>query len=547
MMRYTPASRRMEAVMHKSGTILLAMVLLTTAALVAAEEPVDLDAITKIRNEGFRDSDVMDLAWHLTEAVGPRLTGSPQSLAAHEWARKTFEEWGLKAWLEDYEFGRSWAVERVQVRLTAPYVQPLEALPEAWTPGTGGPVTGRVVRATLESQEDLDTWAGKLNGAIVLLEDAQKMTQIESDLFSRINADDIEDLERYDIPGNRWGDWRKRMLRRFQFWQRLTAFYTEEGVVATIQPSSRDNGIVRVTGNSTNRSEETPLGVPDLAMATEQYNLLVRMLDEGLEPQVEIDVAVRWFEEDESAYNTLADLEGSDLADELVVVGAHIDSWHTGTGATDNAGNCAVVMEALRILKDSGLKPRRTIRAALWSGEEQGLLGSKDYVQRSIATRPEPTDPEQLALPSWARKATWPIQTLPGHATISAYFNLDYGAGRIRGLYAQENAAVVPIFEAWLAPYADLGADNVTMENASSTDHMSFERVGVPAFQFIQDDMDYMGRTHHSNVDTFDHLDQEDLKQSAVILASVIWHAANRDEPLPRKPMPTDPEADSSK
>jgi Zn-dependent M28 family amino/carboxypeptidase len=251
---------------------------------------------------------------------------------------------------------------------------------------------------------------------------------------------------------------------------------------------------------------------------------------------------VRWHEDDGRGYNTYADLKGTDLAGETVVVGAHLDSWHAGTGATDNGGSCAVVMEALRIIKASGLQPRRTIRAALWSGEEQGLLGAKDYVNRHLATRPEPTDPEQIVLPVWAREPTWPIEPLPGHATISAYFNTDYGTGRIRGLYAQENAAVVPIFRAWLAPFADLGANRVTMENASGTDHLAFDRVGVPAFQFIQDSMDYMSRTHHSNVDTYDHLNPEDLKQSAVIIATVIWHAANRDELLPRKPMPTAPE-----
>jgi Zn-dependent M28 family amino/carboxypeptidase len=228
------------------------------------------------------------------------------------------------------------------------------------------------------------------------------------------------------------------------------------------------------------------------------------------------------------------------------MVGAHLDSWHAGTGATDNGANCAVVMEALRILKDAGLEPRRTIRAALWSGEEQGFLGSRDYVSKHFATRPEPTDPEQLALPVWARELTWPIEPLPGFSKLAVYFNIDYGAGRIRGLYAQENAAVVPIFETWLEPFADLGADHVTMKTAGGTDHLSFDRVGLPGFQFVEDDMDY-SRTHHSDVDTFDHLDPDDLKQSAVILASVILHAANRDEPLPRKPMPTEPEDASSK
>jgi hypothetical protein len=514
--------------------------LLSLAAIgLAGDEPVDLDAVTKIRDQGFRHSQVMDLAWHLTEGVGPRLTGSPQSLLTHEWAEAKFAEWGLKSWLEDYEFGRSWAVERTQVRMLVPYVQPLEALPEAWSVGTDGPVRGKVVRATLESQEDLDEWQGKLAGAIVLLDDAAAAKQVDAELFERWDEAGLEELVQYDIPDDSHADWRKRMLKRFMFRKRLAAFLEGEGVVSTIEPSSRDNGIVRVTGNSTNREGERPLGVPALAMATEQYNLLVRMLDNEIVPELEIDVAVRWFEDDGKACNTFADLEGSDLAAQTVVVGAHLDSWHTGTGATDNGGNCAVVMEALRILKDAGLRPRRTIRAALWSGEEQGLLGSKDYVIRYLATRPETTDPEQLELPTWAREQTWPIQPLPGYTTISGYFNIDYGAGRIRGLYAQENAAVVPIFSAWLEPFADLGANTVTMESAGSTDHMSFDRVGIPGFQFIQDEMDYMGRTHHSNVDTFDHLVPEDLKQSAVILAAVIWQAANRVEMLPRKPIPT--------
>jgi hypothetical protein len=507
-----------------------------------ADEPVDLDAVTTIRDQGFRHSQVMDLAWHLTEAIGPRLTGSPADLQAHEWAEDTFEEWGFESWLEPFEFGRSWTVERVQIRMLEPYVQPLEALPEAWTRGTDGPVRAKVVRASLESMDDLGEWEGKLGGAIVLLSGEQPPQQIEAELFRRWDDVRLDELERYDIPGDGRADWRQRMLQRHTFWKQLTTFLEEEGVVATIEPSSRDNGVVRLRGQSSNREEERPRGVSSLVMTTEHYNRLVRLLDNGFEPELEIDIAVRWYEDDGRAYNTIADFKGTDLSEEIVAVGAHLDSWHAGTGATDNGGSCAVVMEALRILKAIGLQPRRTIRAALWSGEEQGLLGAKSYVDRHLATRPEPTDPEQLVLPTWAREPTWPIDKLPGHATISAYFNTDYGTGRIRGLYTQENAAVVPIFRAWLGPFADLGADRVTMENAGGTDHLAFDRVGVPGFQFIQDGMDYMSRTHHSNVDTYDHLDPEDLKQSAVIIAAVIWHAANRDELLPRKPMPTAPE-----
>jgi hypothetical protein len=510
---------------------------------VSAEEPVDLDAVTKIRNQGFRNSQVMDLAWHLTEGVGPRLTGSPQELEAHRWAEAKFEEWGFQSWLEAYDFGRSWMVERARVRMLEPYVQPLEALPEAWSPGTEGPVRGRVVRATLKSLEDLEQWYGKLEGAIVLLSEEAEPTQIEGELFRRYDAARLEELEQYDLPSDGPSEWRQRRLEQWKFWKHLAPFLEEEGVVATIEPSSRDNGLVRVTGNRENREGERPLGVPTLAMTTEHYNRLVRMLDREIEPELEIDVAVRWFEEDGQGYNTIGDMPGSDLADQIVMVGGHLDSWHTGTGATDNGANCAVVMEALRILKDAGLNPRRTIRAAFWSGEEQGYLGSREYVKLHLATRPEPTDPEQLALPTFARERTWPITPLPGHAKVSAYFNIDNGGGQIRGIYAEENAAIVPIFEAWLEPFADIGADKVTMGTTLGTDHQPFDWVGIPAFQFVQDDMDYMGRTHHSNVDTYDHLNPDDLKKSAVILASFIWHAANRDEMLPRKPMPTAPKA----
>jgi hypothetical protein len=530
--------------MRRLVVSLVALIACSTSGLALAAEPVDLDAVTRIRDQGFRHSQVEELAWRLSEAVGPRLTGSPQATAAHEWARATFEEWGLKAWVESYDFGRSWALERCEVRMLVPYVQPLEALAEAWSVGTDGPVRGRVVRATLESEEDLEKWTGKLAGAIVLLEGEREPEQIEKMLFERYDDAELADLQRYEIPDERGEQWRGRMLKRFKFWQKLAAFYESEGVLATVEPSSRDNGVVRLSGNSAKRDPAVALGVPALVMATEHYNRLVRLLDKGVEPELELEVAVQWFEATSGA-NTLAEIRGSELPGEFVVLGAHLDSWHAGTGATDDGGSCAVVMEALRIFKASGLVPRRSIRAALWSGEEQGFLGSRDYVTRYLATRPETTDPEQLALPVWARDTTWPLQPLPGHSSHSAYFNTDYGAGRIRGLYAQENAAVVPIFAAWLAPFADLGADHVTMKTAGGTDHLSFDRVGVPGFQFIQDGMDY-DRTHHSDVDTFDHLSREDMMQSAVIAAAVIWHAANRDELLPRKPLPTKPEGDTS-
>jgi len=276
-------------------------------------------------------------------------------------------------------------------------------------------------------------------------------------------------------------------------------------------------------------------------MAWEDYNRLVRLVDDDVEVELELEVGAAFHHGVGEAHSVIADLPGTDLENELVMVGAHLDSWHAGDGATDNGVNCTVVMEAVRILTAAGLRPRRTVRVALWGGEEQGYLGSQGYVESRLATRPEVTDPEQLALPRSLRDLSWPITPLAGHAALSAYFNLDYGVGRIRGIMTQGNAAVRPIFEAWLEPMHDLGATTVSSRSGGGTDHVPLDRVGIPAFQFIQDGLDYDSRTHHSNVDTLDHVPQQDIMQSAVVLASFIWHAANREEMLPRKPLPRKP------
>jgi carboxypeptidase Q len=279
-------------------------------------------------------------------------------------------------------------------------------------------------------------------------------------------------------------------------------------------------------------------------MAAEHYNQILRLLDdgEGGKPiELEIDVAARFHEGDMKAYNTVAEIPGTDKKDELVIAGAHLDPWHTGTGATDNAAGSAVVMEAARILKALGIKPRRTLRFILWTGEEQGYLGSLAYIKQHFATRPENKDPEQKDLPERYRTDTWPLTLKPEHAKVAAYFNLDNGTGKIRGIYTEENAAVRPIFEAWIAPFADLGAGTVTLNGTGGTDHVPFDRVGLPGFQFIQDQMDYETRTHHTNLDTYDHLKREDMMQASVIMAAFLYDAAMRPEPLPRKPLPQEP------
>ena len=283
-------------------------------------------------------------------------------------------------------------------------------------------------------------------------------------------------------------------------------------------------------------------------MSTEQYNLVTRLLEDDVEVELELDVRSRFHDDDLMAYNTTAEIPGGDLADEVVMVGAHLDSWHAGTGATDNAAGCAVAMEAVRILMALEVKPRRTIRVALWSGEEQGLRGSRAYVEEHFASRPETEDPDQLALPEFLRDTTWPLSAKAEHEGLSAYFNLDNGSGRIRGIYVEENAAAKPIFAAWLEPLADLGADTVTMRRTGGTDHMAFNGVGLPGFQFIQDGLDYRSQTHHTNMDVYDHLNAADMKQASVVMATFLYHAAMRDEMIPRKPFPEErPEDDEKK
>jgi hypothetical protein len=522
-------------------SIFVLLILIATGPGFAAEEPVDLDAVTRIRDEGFHRSQVMDMAQHLTDHIGPRLTGSPQLKAANEWTLQKLEEIGLDGRLEAYDFDHGWSYQRSSLHMVAPQHQTLFALPEAWTPGTDGPVRGRAVRVKIESEEDFEKYRGQLQGAILLRDDVRVPEQIEGELFSRYSQQQLEDYELYEIPDERRGEWRARYRKMFEFWPKLAQFLIDEGVVAMLEVSSRDNGVVRVDRGGSQGMADFPAGVPALVVAAEQYNRLVRLVDDGVDVELEIDVATTFHRDDPHAYNTIADWNGTDLADEIVMVGGHLDSWHGGTGATDNGGNCTVVIEAVRILKAAGLQPRRTIRVAFWSGEEQGYKGSRAYVKEYVATRPEPTDPEQLALPESLRKRTWPIIPLAGHAKLSAYFNIDNGVGRIRGINTQENAAVRPIFEAWLEPLHDLGATTVAVRDTGGTDHQPFDWVGIPAFQFIQDDLDYMTRTHHAAIDTFDHLPREDMMQSAVVLATFLWHAANRDEMLPRKPIPQQP------
>ena len=524
----------------------LALLSLLPPALQAAE-PVDLDMITRIRNEGLHHSQVMATLSHLTDVIGPRLTGSPGLRQANDWTRDQLTEWGLaNAHLEGWEFGRGWSFSRSAVHMISPRATPLLAEPLAWTPGTNGPVRGEVVYLPIKRGDNpADLFAdqkGKLEGKILLIEELDPPTFGDEPTLQRLSDEDLDDLEHFEIPsedeeGNRPERFRQRLRQR----EEVRRILEEEKVLAIVTASSRGDGILRAGIYGSFRSGE-PYGVPGLVMAAEHYRWLVRLIEQKQPVELEIDVTATFHEDDTKAYNTVAELPGSDKAQELVLAGAHLDSWHLGTGATDNGAGCAVMMEALRILKAVGAKPRRTIGIALWSGEEQGLGGAYAYATEHLVEPPKAENAEDRVWLSTLRGYRGPLTFRAGYPRFVAYFNLDNGAGRIRGIYSEENAAIAPIFQDWLRPLNDLGADTVTLRTTGSTDHVVFDRIGLPAFQFIQDPLEYSTLTHHSNLDVLDEVPAEDLKQAAVVVATMLYHAAMRDQPLPRKPLPVDEE-----
>lgn len=520
------------------------MSLAAGATLAQPAEPVDLDMVSRIRQEAFHRSQVMQTLAELTEDIGPRLTNSPAMDRANAWARRKMEGWGLQNVHDDAfaDFGRGWEFGSAGIEMLAPRQLPLYALPKGWTAGTGGVVEGEAIALKLEKEADLEKHRGTLRGKVLFVDDLREYKPGEEPDFHRHDGTSLEDLQAFTVPGDRDDSERarrmKQYLERVEFGRKLNAFLAEEGVLATVELSSRDNGIIRTGGGGSRKAGE-PVGVPEFAMIAEHYNQVMRALDDGETVRLRLHSDARFTTDaDREGYNTIAEIPGRGaLANEVVMIGAHMDSWHTATGAADNGAGVAVMMEAMRILKAVGAKPRRTIRIALWSGEEQGLIGSADYVARTFASYPEPTDPEQAKLPAFFRTERGQLQRKPAYDRFSAYFNLDNGSGRIRGIYAQENLAAMPIFEAWLKPFNDVGATVVTARNTGSTDHISFDRAGLPGFQFVQDRLDYFSNVHHTNLDTYDHASPDDLKQAAAIVASFAYHAAMRDAKLPRKPL----------
>jgi hypothetical protein len=569
------------------------------AAAVATNRATD--PISRIREEGLEHSQVMQTLSHLTEAIGPRLTGSPNMKRANEWTRDTLAGWGLaNAKLEPWgPFGRGWSVTRFSAQIVEPSAFPLVAYPKAWSPGLDRPIIAEVVYLDARTAADLEKYRGKLRDAVVLTAGPREVNPRFEPLSLRMS--DVELLRLANISDPRYtppyegrsalggqrgagptNEARVVPLQRrggggggfggANLAGRVLALLREEGAALAVSPSAEgDGGAVFVTsaalpaaggGRATNSllagpriwSVDAPATVPQMAVSTEDYNRLVRMIREGRKLKMAAEMDVKFDNDDLMAYNTVAEIPGTDLKREVVMIGAHLDSWQAGTGATDNGAGVAATMEAMRILKALDLKPRRTIRIGLWSGEEQGMMGSRAYVSNHFGYFPgsggrgggrrggaETVSGNETNNPGGMRANTGSRRELvrrKEYDTLSVYFNLDHGAGKIRGIYLDGNEDARAFFSKWLQPFADLGAATVTLGNSGGTDHLSFENIGLPGFPFIQDPLDYWTRTHHSSADVYDRVPPDDLKQAATILAAFAYDAAMMEEKVPRKPLP---------
>ena len=523
-----------------------------------ATETLDMTMYQRIRDEGLNRSHVMEFASALMDGIGPRLTGSPNVMKANEWTRDTLMKIGLEnAHLEDWgEFGLGWQQLNTWARMVTPDTAVLIVQATPWSPSTPGPITGDIAFVSIQNERDFDLYKGKLAGKIVLFGAMREVPPVDKSLFERYSEKELEDLAAFPVNANAGGlppalqaRLRER-LERLRLIDKVAQFFAEEKVAAVIEPSRDgnngggsggtlfdDNG---ATMGRTPYVAEKRVKIPVAVATIESYGRLYRLTQAHVPVTVEINVETKFTGDHEHGFNTVAEIPGTDpkLKEQVVMLGGHLDSWIAGTGATDNGAGTVVAMEAVRILKALGVKPRRTIRIVLWTGEEQGLFGSKGYAKQHFGSAATSTEPDQLALPEFMRRAAGPLEVKPEQKLISGYFNVDNGSGKIRGIYLQGNAAIEPVFAQWIAPLKDLGVTTITMRNTGGTDHLSFDAVGIPGFQFIQDSLDYESRTHHSNQDVVERLQPSDLKQIATVEAIFVYNAAQRDQMLPRKPLP---------
>jgi len=516
-------------------------------------ETLDYAMYVSIRAEALGHSHVMEYASALTDGIGPRLTGSPNLKKANEWTLAQFTAMGCSnAHLEDWgEFGMGWEQLNTWVRMTSPDKAVFIAQAAPWSPSTKGPVTGAAAWVDIKEEKDFDKYKGQLAGKIVLLGDMREVKPVDKPVFTRYDEAELKKIQEYPLQRReRNPQALQQFMQRLEFREKVGKFLATEGVAAVIVPSrDGENGggsggtIFDDSGSDFGRlvyqrNHANPVSLA--VTAIENYGRVYRLLKANVPVTIEVNIESQFIGDHEHGFNTVAEIPGTDpnLKEEVVMVGGHLDSWASATGATDNGAGSVVAMEVMRILNTLHVKPRRTIRVALWTGEEQGLFGSQGYARDHLGVIPRSTEPDQLKIFEMMRKVTGPIQVKPEQEKISAYFNVDNGTGRIRGIYLQQNAAVEPIFKQWMEPLQDVGVTTITLRDTGGTDHLSFDAVGVPGFQFIQDPMDYSSRTHHTNMDTYERLQAEDLAQAAMVEAIFVYNAAMRDQMLPRKPFP---------
>ena len=501
----------------------LTFILLISTVFVFAQEKIDLDMVQKIRNEGLNNSKVMDIAFQLTDVAGPRLMNSPGYLRASNWAKTALAQWGVEgATLEAWgDWGKGWELERSYIAMTSPYYRPLIAFPKTWVSGTNGPQSAELIIVTAKDSAEMLNYKGKLKGKVIILPRTDTLIptfQPDATRFTDQQLQAMADFDPKNVPTRPRGQFGGGGPTQLVNINRLKEFAKSEGAIAILSTSPRGrDGTLFVQGGGL-YSGTSPENFLDIMLSIEDYGSLYRLAKSGQSVKLDVDVKTKFNSSDLKGYNVVGEIKGTDkkLKEEIVMLGGHLDSWHGATGATDNAAGCAVMLEVMRILKTLGVKPRRTIRIALWGGEEQGLHGSRNYVRNHF------TDTATRRFNKEGDK-------------IAGYFNLDNGTGKVRGVYLQGNAGVKPIFAKWLEPFQDLGASTVTLQNTGGTDHLAFDAIGLPGFQFIQDPIEYNTRTHHTNMDSYDHLLADDLKQAATIIASFVYNAAQRDEKLPRK------------
>jgi hypothetical protein len=515
-----------------------AAVALAALPLQAAQADATDAQIARIVDDGLSHSEALKNASELMDGIGPRLTNSENFDRAADWALAKFREYGLEnVHKEPYPFGLSWNLDGWSARMVEPRGVVMRAMPVAWSPATNGPISAPVILAPMSKKEHFDKWRGKLAGKIVMVSLPGEPRQWSTSPFKRYEDSDIAKLDKYELPEDELRVY-KDFVKGDKFPLELSRFLKAEGAVAMVRKSYRDWGLV--SGEGYLIQPGNTLALPFMELGAEDYRRLARLETAGKPPVISLEIEARTNDQDLSADNLIADIPGSDPKAGYVMAGGHFDSWIAADGATDDGVPSVIVIEAARIIKSLGVKPKRTIRFALWSGEEQAIMGSTAYIEQHLAHRP--VDPKLGPLDYFAEwPGTFPIEKKPGYDELKAYFNLDNGAGKIRGIYAENNVGAVPLLKKWLAPFDSMGAGTVVASKTGGTDHEYMQAIGLPGFQFIQDPLDYGTVTHHSSVDTLDHAPPDDVRQAATILAAMLWQAANDDKVLPRPPLPTAP------